>query len=240
MPNKHGHALAVELIARENAPVIVVHSSVDDPRLAKDLMTRGVDDIVYKPANYAAFAAKTKALVQRRKKAATQPGTTDANTPPTKTTVDGGRAATSTAPLSDRQCPVAPISRAEYERRLANVRHLFPLSSAAYDVFLLSHIETTTINTLVSAMLKDAALTTDVLRLANSVFYNRNHRPTIDVEEAVVRIGLKKVGEVALALNALGAFRSCILPWLDADLGQARSLAASIALARIIHGLIEA
>lgn len=69
MPNKHGHALSVELLARErvSAPVIVVHTSVDDPRMTKDLLMRGVDDVVYKPTNYAAFAAKMRALVSRRK-----------------------------------------------------------------------------------------------------------------------------------------------------------------------------
>ncbi|MDA1053374.1 MAG: HDOD domain-containing protein [Planctomycetota bacterium] len=39
---------------------------MDDPRLTKDLISRGVDDIVYKPTNYAAFAAKVKGLVIHR------------------------------------------------------------------------------------------------------------------------------------------------------------------------------
>jgi DNA-binding response OmpR family regulator len=72
MPQKHGHALAVELLARENVPVIVVYTAVDDPRMTRDLMSRGVDDILYKPANYPAFAAKARTLVQRRMRAKTQ------------------------------------------------------------------------------------------------------------------------------------------------------------------------
>ena len=43
MPHKHGHQLATELLAGQQVPVIVVHSSIDDPRLTKDLMQRGVD-----------------------------------------------------------------------------------------------------------------------------------------------------------------------------------------------------
>jgi len=233
MPQKNGHSLAVELLARANVPVIVVYTAVDNPRITKDLMTRGVDDIVYKPANYAAFAAKARALVQRRKKANTEADAATARGLLTQGFQALGDAATETTVLPDVQCPVAPIQRAEYERRVAKVQHLFPLSSAAYDVFLLSNCEETTTDELVSTMLQDAALTADVLRLANGAVYNRSDRPTIDVEEAVVRIGFKKVGEVALALNALAALRGCVLPWLDAELGQARSLAASIALERL-------
>jgi len=67
MPRKHGHSLAVELLQEETRPVIVIHTSVDDPRLTKDLMSRGVDDIMYKPVLPATFAAKAKSLVSRRR-----------------------------------------------------------------------------------------------------------------------------------------------------------------------------
>lgn len=67
MPNKHGHSLAVDLLKMERRPVIVIHTSLDDPRLTKDLMSRGVDDIMYKPVQAAAFAAKAKSLVSRRR-----------------------------------------------------------------------------------------------------------------------------------------------------------------------------
>jgi HD-like signal output (HDOD) protein/DNA-binding NarL/FixJ family response regulator len=210
MPNKHGYDLAVEILARKIAAVLVIYTCVDDPRLTKDLVGRGVDDIVYKPANHPAFAAKMSALVQRRKSSAAAP-------------------AQETSP-ADPSCPVPQIGWADYERRLANVHTLFPLSSAAYDVYGLSSREDVSTGTLAGAMMRDAALMTDVLRLANSPFYLHNGRPTTDVEEAIMRIGFKRVGEVALALNALGAIRGCVLPWLDAELYQARSLAASIAL----------
>jgi len=67
MPNKHGHSLAVDLLGMERPPVIVIHTSVDDPRLTKDLMSRGVDDIMYKPVQPAAFAAKARSLVSRKR-----------------------------------------------------------------------------------------------------------------------------------------------------------------------------
>ncbi|GIW90934.1 MAG: hypothetical protein KatS3mg109_1366 [Pirellulaceae bacterium] len=69
MPHKHGHALSVELLERrrDGTPLIVVHTSIDNPRLTKDLIMRGVDDVVYKPAHYEAFAAKMRAMVNRRR-----------------------------------------------------------------------------------------------------------------------------------------------------------------------------
>jgi HD-like signal output (HDOD) protein/ActR/RegA family two-component response regulator len=213
MPNKHGHALALELLARNSGAVLVVHTAIDDPRLAKDLIGRGVDDIVYKPANYPAFAAKMKAMVERRKESAGQPA---------PGTVSAGFIS-----------PIPPVEWPEYERRLTNVHGLFPLSAAAYEVYNLSSGEDATAAMLVGAVMQDAALMADVLRLANSPMYMRNNRPTSDLEEAVVRIGFKRAGEVALALNAMNATRSCALPWFDAELCRDRCLAASIALEQL-------
>ena len=66
MPNKNGHSLVTELLERERRPMIVVHTAVLEPRLTKDLMGRGVDDIVYKPTDYRVLAVKTRCLVARR------------------------------------------------------------------------------------------------------------------------------------------------------------------------------
>ena len=73
MPNMHGHSLVVELKKRQSKSVLVIHSSIDDSRIAKDLLTRGVDDIVYKPTNYASFATKMRILVDRRRNEAQPP-----------------------------------------------------------------------------------------------------------------------------------------------------------------------
>ena len=67
MPYKHGHQLAVELLERPNCPVIVVVTGIIEPKLAKDLILRGVQDIVFKPANYGLMAAKVRAFVVRRR-----------------------------------------------------------------------------------------------------------------------------------------------------------------------------
>ncbi|MEX2188365.1 MAG: HDOD domain-containing protein [Pirellulales bacterium] len=247
MPHKHGHALAVELLARKNRPVVAIHTSVDDPKLTKDLLARGVDDVVYKPTNYATFAVKMNALVRRRNKASEKAitvGTIASDAPragaqetePRETDpleiVPPKIVPPETSASDNIQFPVVPISRVEFERRLASVQHICPLSSAASEVFSLTTTEEATPGGVASVLLRDAALTADVLRLANSSYYKRNSNPTIDVEEAMRRIGYRRIGEIALALNALSAFRCCILPWLDADIAQARSLATSTALER--------
>lgn len=65
MPNGHGHGLAATLLAREHRPVIMVLTGFLEPRIARDLLARGVDDIVFKPADYGLFAVKASAFVKR-------------------------------------------------------------------------------------------------------------------------------------------------------------------------------
>src|SRR5690349_2868707 len=52
MPRRNGHSLAVELLEQPEPPVVVALTGVTEPRLATDLLTRGVADIIYKPINY--------------------------------------------------------------------------------------------------------------------------------------------------------------------------------------------
>lgn len=66
MPNGHGHALATEILKCQVRPLIVVHSSIENPQIMEDLIALGVDDIVEKPTNYEMFAAKLSAMVARR------------------------------------------------------------------------------------------------------------------------------------------------------------------------------
>ncbi len=71
MPSVHGHTLAIEILSRPNRPLVVVHSGIADPRMTRELISRGVDDVIYKPANYAGFAAKAAVWAARRRSAAT-------------------------------------------------------------------------------------------------------------------------------------------------------------------------
>src|SRR3954470_1236747 len=66
MPKRNGHSLALELLQQKNRPAIVVHTGIVEPRLTKDLLSRGVDDILFKPIDYSILAAKVEAILQRR------------------------------------------------------------------------------------------------------------------------------------------------------------------------------
>ncbi len=59
--------VSTELLELKERPIIVVHTSVIEPRLVKDLKLRGVDEIVFKPTDYTAFAVKMKELVEGRR-----------------------------------------------------------------------------------------------------------------------------------------------------------------------------
>jgi DNA-binding response OmpR family regulator len=45
LPGKNGHSLTVDLLAKPDRPLIVVVTGVLEPRLAKDLLARGIEDI---------------------------------------------------------------------------------------------------------------------------------------------------------------------------------------------------
>ncbi len=66
MPTMNGFELVRELMESGSTPLVIVHTSVIDPAVARDLIAAGVDDIVFKPVDYAAFASKTRALFARR------------------------------------------------------------------------------------------------------------------------------------------------------------------------------
>lgn len=79
MPQRNGHALAVSLLEHSERPLIIVLTGVAEPKLAKDLMARGIDDIVFKPIDFPMFAAKVRSMVNRRRVGT--PGVHPAETP---------------------------------------------------------------------------------------------------------------------------------------------------------------
>jgi DNA-binding response OmpR family regulator len=68
MPKRNGHSLAVEVIGQDPRPLVVILTGVLEPKLATDLIARGVDDIAFKPLDFNVFGAKVKALCDRRQK----------------------------------------------------------------------------------------------------------------------------------------------------------------------------
>jgi len=80
MPGMHGHALAVEVLQLKSRPLVVVLTALLEPRMAKDLLARGVDDVMFKPIDFRAMAGKLAGLVKRhRRQLAGAETTTQAN-----------------------------------------------------------------------------------------------------------------------------------------------------------------
>ncbi len=65
MPKRHGHSLAVELLSRPNPPHVMVVTGLAEPRLVRDLMSRGVEDVLYKPVDFNVLAMKVLALSEK-------------------------------------------------------------------------------------------------------------------------------------------------------------------------------
>jgi hypothetical protein len=66
MPEMNGHEFAVDLLGKKDPPVLIVLTGVTEPKIAKDLLARGVDDIMFKPIDQGVVAAKISALVEQR------------------------------------------------------------------------------------------------------------------------------------------------------------------------------
>lgn len=73
MPNGNGYSLATDVLERAERPLIVILTGVMEPRLAQDLVRRGVDDIMFKPVDYEMFAGKVAGLMARRVDQGSQP-----------------------------------------------------------------------------------------------------------------------------------------------------------------------
>lgn len=50
----------------------------------------------------------------------------------------------------------------------------------------------------------DGVLAAELLRLANNGFYNRSGQQIVDLHEAITRVGARRIGEISLAVSALG------------------------------------
>lgn len=222
MPNRHGHALTLELLALEDRPAIVVFTGVLEPKLAKDLIFRGVELVEFKPTLYDLFAAKIRAVVDRRDEALAKAiGQCRASLP---------AAAKSPDENDDHERDTERLSPADVDAKLAGLAKIVPVSQAALDVFNMASSEAFQTQDLAAAIARDPSLSLDVLRLANSAFYNLAGRKTDDLMEAITRIGQKRIGEIALATCALTAMSRNVLPWMNVDLAWRRSIAAGVAV----------
>lgn len=216
MPVMNGHALAVQILSRPDRPLLIVVTGVLEPKLAKDLMARGVDDIVFKPIDFQGFALKLKVILDRR--GAILKAKELQQAPPSK----------GLKPYDLKG--LKAITSEELERQLAGVASLVPISSAALDVYQLVTTVESSISTLTAAVERDGALIAEMLRLANSSQLNPSARRIVKVEDAILRLGTTRVAELAMAVSAMTSMTQEKIPWMDLDLEWRRSISSGVAL----------
>ncbi|HEV8004084.1 MAG TPA: HDOD domain-containing protein [Planctomycetaceae bacterium] len=62
MPNRHGHSLCQAILAQNERPRLVVVTGVTDPRIFRDLQSRGVDHIFQKPLDAPEFLGRIREI----------------------------------------------------------------------------------------------------------------------------------------------------------------------------------
>ncbi|HEX4145673.1 MAG TPA: response regulator [Pirellulales bacterium] len=104
MPEVNGHQLAVELLGRADRPIVIVVTGVTEPKIERDLRSRGVDEIMFKPIDYSILAARALAMIESRAARA------DVHLPAAAPVVEASSARDS---IEDRRMPAtdAPASR---------------------------------------------------------------------------------------------------------------------------------
>jgi HD-like signal output (HDOD) protein/CheY-like chemotaxis protein len=210
MPICNGHALAVEVLTRHNRPAIVALTGVVEPRLAADLLARGVEDVIFKPIEFKLLAAKLKALL-------------------------ASRCSQAAGACADKTACEPLVCMPDLATRLLNVSHIFPIPAGTLEIARMSADSRYTAEQVADALAAAPALAIEVLRLANSRCFASAGRKTGDLNEAVKRIGLRRVGEIALAAEALQGIAERICAWMDLKLLCRQSYAAATALRMLMR-----
>jgi DNA-binding response OmpR family regulator len=192
MPKKHGYSLVHDLLERNAArPLVVVRTGMDNPRLTKDLMARGVDDIMFKPTNYASFAAKLKGRAVRRRldvAGARRPTASVVPPLPPSTTLDSSS-------LEDRDL-VVPVNERQGEDHFDLFTDFMRVSPAAIDVLMMLFTDETKAMSIAQQIAGDPTLADELIRLSNGCSQKNTARRISTVEEAVTRLGTNRICEV--------------------------------------------
>lgn len=212
MPKRHGHALATDLIGQgQIRPLVAVLTGLVEPRLVKDLIARGVDEVAFKPVNLNLFGAKLRALCARR---------------------DRNRAAAERTSTADGKpaVPFHAITAEEMNRQLDAMAGKLPVSNVAIAVVSLIQSGSPSAEDTAAVIAGDALLTMEVLRLANSARGGFSGMRICDLSEAIVQLGNRQVCELALALTTVRALKATTVPWINPDLTSRRCVASSVAI----------
>ena len=82
-----------------------------------------------------------------------------------------------------------------------NERHIPILNTTIQSVIRLTRDENSSSKQLADIILHDAALTTRVVRIANSPYFNRSHNQISDIRRALLLIGFDRVCEICLTVS---------------------------------------
>jgi DNA-binding response OmpR family regulator len=224
MPNKHGHSLAVDILVDCDRPVLIIHTSMDDPRLTKDLMARGVDDILYKPTNYATFATRAMFFVEKR--CANQNSNTQCESNPKV-------AADQRPSMSEGQLNMSPRECSSAEQRAISGEPL-PLPEAARKVYQLAMQDDIDTCSLAQAIEQDTGLAADLRWFGNCHHHNRSGKKLSDMPQIVTLLGHKRIAEIAQAACTRVVAINHQLPWVDVELVHKRCLVSGIVLDSLV------
>jgi len=230
MPGRHGHSLATQILTLVDRPVLVVLTGFTEPRIAKDLIARGIDDIVFKPLPFIPFAAKMRALVGRRKATSRVAAIVSQTAAPLP---EANAEATKRSRSSAERLRQVPPE--EFEERMRKLSRIPPISQAAVEVFKLAIDPQCEFRQLAGAAQRDPALIADILRLANSSFFNPTGKKIVEVERAVVRLGQKRVGELALSSAAFASISKENIPFFSLDAIWRKCMGAGICMEMLLE-----
>lgn len=223
MPHKNGHSLALDTLENESRPVIMVHTSVEDPTLTKDLIVRGVDDISYKPTNYETLASKARGLVERRhERLMAIKSNQNQNVLPNRK-FESDEASSSSDSLTNG----IRISPANVYKQLSKLDTLLPLSHTPFDVYSMASRKNANTLELATLIEQNPALRAEIINEANTVHSNLEGEEIDSVEKAISQMGLRSIGELSIMYGGRQGILECNIPWIDHDLLWKRSLAAS-------------
>ncbi len=230
MPNMHGHALAVELLTREHHPLLFVLTAVTEPRMVKDLLFRGVADVLLKPIDYVHLATKVKSRVDANLALTRELDQVDS----TLQKADIRKASEAPPQTVGSGHPPSAIDKEEYQKGLSRIDEVMPASEAALTVYRMTQSDAFDSQQLACAIAKHDLLATEVIQLANTPFYNPHGEKISQLHQASLRFGRKRIGQLALAANAQAAMLRIESSPQKTDSIWHRSVAAGIAMELLI------
>ncbi|MDA1050342.1 MAG: HDOD domain-containing protein [Planctomycetota bacterium] len=238
LPDRHAYHMVIDLLRRPVRPLIVIVTDIREPRLAQHLFDEGVDEIFFKPVDYALLAAKLKVRATRWQRQSS----------PAQS--QSMRAASA----NESRREETTVTSEDLQTKLQHLTGMLPLSTTAFDVFNATRDNEYDTEKIERVIAKESSLAVELLRLANGPAYNASMERITSLDKAIVRVGRRKIGELALAHTAKTCLTQRVVPWLDVDLLWRRSIAASsaaelltkknlsdrddtVVLAALMHGL---